>query len=481
MKTFYWHDYETWGVTPSVDRPSQFAGVRTDENLNVIGQPLVIYCAPPVDIWPHPDACLVTGIVPQVAREKGCSEREFIKKIVSELALPETCGVGYNTLRFDDEVTRYTLYRNLYDPYEREWKNGNSRWDIIDMVRLVFALRPDGIEWPMVDNKPSFTLENLTIANGISHQSAHDAYSDVEATIALAKLIKQKKPELYHYVLNNRSKQASAALIDIAACKPLLHVSSKFPSTRGCAGLIAPLAMHPKNKNAVIVYDLAVDPTPLAKLSPQAIRDRVFTAEDALPKGEYRLPIKLVHLNKCPILATTKLLEELVATRLGIDKGKCELHWQLLKRMAVGNKLQRMYELDEFAPSSDPEQKLYDGFFTDIDKRLMRDVRDLDGGALAKSSIVFEDSRLQEMLFRYRARNFPDSLTTVESALWQEFVYERLRDGENRMLSFEQLNGRIDILTREHSNDARKLALLRQLAAYAEEHFARAREMHRAS
>lgn len=468
MNTFYWHDYETWGTNPAIDRPSQFAGVRTDENLNIIDAPLVIYCRPPEDIWPHPEACLITGITPQKASVEGLSESDFIARIHQQLAQAKTCGVGYNTLRFDDEVTRYTLYRNFYDPYEREWNYGNSRWDIIDMVRLVYALRPDGIEWPTIDDKPSFKLENLCIANGISHESAHDAYSDVEATINLAKLIRQKKPALYDYVLNNKSKQAAASFIDVKRCKPLLHISSKFPSSRGCAGLIAPLAMHPVNKNAVIVYDLAVDPSPLAHFSPEEIRDRVFIAQEDLPEGEQRLPIKLIHLNKCPILATTKLLDQNAAARHGIDKAQCEAHWHMLKKMNVGDKLKQMYRLDAFVPSEDPECQLYDGFIPNKDKQLMTELRAMTEQELASTSLVFEDTRLNDMVLRYKARNFPTILTSSEKEEWQEFVTERLSRGGDRMLSREQFCARVEQLKYEYANDAEKQNILYALEQYSQ-------------
>ncbi len=470
MKTFYWHDYETWGATPSVDRASQFAGVRTDENLNIVSDPLVIYCRPPEDIWPQPEACLITGILPQVAYEQGLVEAEFIAKIHAELAAPQTCGVGYNSLRFDDEVTRYTLYRNFYDPYEREWKNGNSRWDIIDMVRLVYALRPDGIEWPLVDGKPSFKLENLTAANGISHQSAHDAYSDVEATINLAKLIKTKKPALYDYVVKNRSKQAVSAMIDLKACKPLLHISSRFPSSRGCAGLIAPLAMHPVNKNAVITYDLSVDPSPMANMSAEEIRERVFSRDEDLPEGQHRLPVKLVHINKCPILATTKLLDPLSAQRLGIDKAQCEAHWGILRAMNIGATLQDMYALDDFTPSEDPESQLYKGFIGNDDKRLMTELRRSNGDELSSAHFVFDDPRLNGMVGRYKARNFPSALTPQEQGEWEEYVADRLISGGDKILSYDQLRSRLDELTEAHQQSPEKLEILAQLRRYAQAH-----------
>lgn len=469
MKTFYWHDYETWGATPSVDRPSQFAGVRTDENLNVISDPLVIYCRPPEDLWPNPEACLVTGIAPQLAREKGLSENEFIAKIHRELAQPGTCGVGYNSLRFDDEITRYTLYRNFYDPYEREWRNGNSRWDIIDMVRLVYALRPSGIEWPVVDGKPSFKLELLTQANGIAHESAHDAYSDVDATIKLAKLVKQKQPGLYDYVLKIKAKKAAAELIDIRHKKPLLHISSMFPSERGCAGLVVPLAEHPVNKNAVVFYDLSVDPEPLLSLSAEQIHERVFTAQDQLPEGQERIPLKLVHVNKCPILATPKLLDAEAASRLGIDKTVCERHWQQLRNADLEAKLQAMYKLDNFEPSTDPETQLYQGFINSRDKGVMKSLRAAGAGQIADATFDFDDARLNAMFPLYRARNFPQTLSQEQSSEWQQYVRQRLMNGGDKRLSLLEIEAKITALIEELNDQPAKVEVLITLRAYVEE------------
>ena len=231
MNTLYWHDYETFGLDPRYDRPAQFAGIRTDEDLNIIGEPLMIYCKLAEDSLPSPEACLVTGITPQEANEKGLAEAEFIKLIHDEFAQANTCGVGYNSLRFDDEFTRFVLYRNFYDAYAREWQNGNSRWDIIDMARLTRALRPEGINWPdREDGKPSFRLEHLTAANNIEHAGAHDALVDVYATIAFAKLIKTAQPKLYDYVYQRRRKNDVAPLLNINDRTPVIHTSRMYPS-----------------------------------------------------------------------------------------------------------------------------------------------------------------------------------------------------------------------------------------------------------
>ena len=431
MKSLYWHDYETWGVSPSQDKPSQFAGVRTDENLNVIGEALMIYCKPNIDCLPHPEACLVTGLTPQKASAEGLPEPEFIKRIHNELAYPETCGVGYNSIRFDDEVTRYSLYRNFYDPYEREWKNGNSRWDIIDMVRMVYALRPDTLNWPRNDDgSPSFRLELLSAENGLLHEAAHDALSDVYATIALAKLIKERQPKLFDYAYSLRFKTEVAKQIDVAKRKPFLHISSRFSATQGCAAIMSPLMMHPKNKNSIIAYDLSVNPEPLFKLSADEVIERLYTRQADLPEGVERIALKEIHLNKSPMVATLKLLDAATEQRLQIDRAKCEENWRQLLQMDLREKLTAVYQHNPFAKATDPEQQLYDGFITDADKSLFNKIHNALPNDLKTFDKQLKDNRLKVLLFRYRARHYPDTLSESEREQWLAWCYARLTDPE---------------------------------------------------
>ncbi|KUJ81469.1 exodeoxyribonuclease I [Microbulbifer flavimaris] len=433
--TLYWHDYETWGTNPGADKPSQFAGIRTDEDLNIVGEPLMLYCRPADDCLPQPMASLVTGISPQRALEEGVPELQFIQRILEELGAPGTCGVGYNSLRFDDEVTRHTLYRNLLDPYEREWRSGNSRWDIIDMVRLTYALRPEGIEWPQREGAngekvPSFRLEELTAANGIAHEGAHDALSDVRATIDMARLIRQRQPRLYDYVFRLRNKREAAAMIDLQARKPLLHVSGKVPASQGHLTYILPLAAHPVNRNAIIAANLAMDPEPILNLDADALRERLYTGRDKLAEGELPAGLKLIHLNRCPVLAPPNMLDDKRAVELGIDKEACERHWQALKSKDLREKLQQVFADGDF-PERDVEASLYSGFLADADRDLCRQLhRELQtrGPEALAAPIPFTDTRLPELLFRLRARNFPDTLSAEEQQRWQEWRYRRLTD-----------------------------------------------------
>ncbi len=457
--SLYWHDYETFGADPARDRPVQFAGLRTDMALNVVGKPLVVFCRPANDYLPQPDACLVTGITPQKALAEGVIEPEFIGRVHDELAAPGTCGVGYNSLRFDDEVTRYTLYRNFHDPYAREWQNGNSRWDLIDVVRTAHALRPEGIEWPLRDDGlPSFRLEDLTAANGIGHADAHDALADVEATIALARLVRERQPRLFEHLLEHRDKHSAMAALDIAAMKPVLHVSGMFGAARHNIALIAPLAMHPKNKNEVICYDLMADPTQLADLSAADIAKRLYTPTAELADGVERPGLKTVHINKCPVLLTAKFADPATAERLGISGARCREHLAALRDYrdrdpkAFTAKMQAVYRERRFAEHTDPDLMLYGGgFFSDADKRLMDRLRDLSPYDLAAASFPFEDPRLPEMLLRYRARNFPDTLTGEERAAWEEYRFARLTDPEaGASICLEAYQARIE----EHLADA---------------------------
>lgn len=466
--SIYWHDYETFGINPKTDRPSQFAGIRTDLDLNIISEPMMIYSKPANDFLPDPDACLITGITPQKTIQDGMPETIFIQSILDEFSHPNTCVAGYNSLRFDDEFTRFTLYRNLYPAYDREWQNGNSRWDIIDLVRVTHALRPDGINWPTHDDgRPSYRLEQLTQSNNLMHEAAHDALSDVLATISIAKLIKEKQPALYDYYFNNRQKRNVVKLLDAQNKKPVLHTSSMFSTDYYCTALIVPLIQHPTNSNAVICYDLRYDPHDLLSLPADEIRNRLYTKKQDLPEGHARIALKTVHLNKCPVIVPAKI-DEFVQNRLSIDKAASHQHLEQIRNNAeLEHKLVEVFSYDEFDKISDPDQSLYSGpFFSDRDKRLMEEVHKQDPFSLANKSYDFTDNRLEEMLFRYRARNYPGLLSEEESKKWNLYRYDRLTNENNPWMTTLKFKDRINELKNEESISPDKLDLLDELLSY---------------
>lgn len=436
QQTFYWYDYESFGVDPRRDRAAQFAGLRTNETLEPVGEPLVMYCQPADDFLPSPESCLITHITPQLALEKGVPEVEFIGRIHAEFSRAATCVAGYNSIRFDDELTRQLLYRNFYDPYEREWKSGNSRWDIIDMLRLCAATRPEGIQWPLNEQgNVSFKLEALTRANGIHHTDAHDALADVEATVAMARLVRQHQPRLYDYVLSLRSKHQVEAQLDLMSHKPLLHVSSLYPASQGCLALVSPLCRHPSDSNGVIVYDLRMDPAGWQHLPAEEIQRRVFSRQEDLAPDESRIPLRVLHVNRCPVVAPAATLEASLAARYGIDLAAAQSHWQSLKNdRGLSGRLAQVFGSQRFVAETDPDFMIYSGgFFGEGDRRFMSVVRESTPEQLAKLNIPFKDARLPEMLLRYRARNFPWTLDADERRRWDAFRRLRLCDGQVRV------------------------------------------------
>jgi exodeoxyribonuclease I len=470
--SYFWHDYETFGRSARFDRPAQFAGIRTDAALNEIGEPLMVYCQPDPELLPEPEAVLLTGILPQTCAEKGVPEPAFAAAIERALAAPGTVGVGYNTLRFDDEFTRHLFWRNLYDPYAREWQNGCGRWDLLDLVRAAYALRPEGIEWPLGDDgRTSFKLERLSAANSLAHEAAHDALSDVRATIALARLIRSRQPKLFEFALKLRKKEAVWAEIGTEP-RPLLHVSGRYGVERGCIALVWPLGMHPRNKNELIVWDLAEDPAALFDLRPEAIRARLFVAQDALPEGQTRLPIKTVHVNKSPfVCASLQTLRAERAEHWGIDIERARRHAETLA--THGRRLDGLWA-EVFLPPTPQrlaaDADLYGGFVGDADRRLLTQLRGLDAEPLAervqRGRVVFADPRLDELLWLYRARNHPQALSREEQARWQSERAERLhRSGRITLAAYLE---RLDALQEQHADDEQAQERLAALSEWVE-------------
>jgi len=470
--TFFWHDYETSGADPRRDRPMQFAGIRTDAELNIIEEPVMLYCRPADDLLPHPQACLITGIVPQDAIREGLCEAEFIARVHEELARPGTCAVGYNSIRFDDEITRNTLYRNFFDPYAREWQNSCSRWDIIDMLRLTRALRPEGIEWPTYeDGSPSLRLEDLTRANGIDHGNAHDALSDVYATIEMAKLVREKQPKLFEFVLHNRDKATILQKLDVVSHKPVLHISSRYPAELGNAAIVAPLATHPVNKNSVAVWDLRVDPTPLFDLPVPELRRLMYLPRDERKDSDPNIALKQVLANKCPIIAPAGMLTKVEADRLHIDGDLCRTHLQMLRsHPGLAAKIMDIFREDPFEAESDPDLMIYSGgFFGAADKAAMAQIRDCDPDALSELEVAFQDPRLEEMLLRYKGRNYPHTLVDEERVQWEEYRRRRLMGPDNHgHLTMQQFFTAMNELYGQPDLPSRDRQILEELAIYAE-------------
>lgn len=430
--SFLWHDYETFGLSPKQDRPAQFAAVRTNADLEEIEEPVNWHCQLGPDYLPDPVSCLLTGITPQHCQAVGLPEHQFASRIEAMLARPGTVGVGYNTIRFDDEFTRYLFWRNLIDPYAREWQNQCGRWDILDMVRTVYAFRPETLSWPRrQDGGVSFKLEHLSQANGLQHEAAHDALSDVRATLALARLIRQREPKLFEFCFGLHKKDQVLAQIKWPTQAPFLHVSGRFSADKGCMAVMWPLAQHPINRNELICWDLAYHPNALESLSALEIKKSIFSSQAQLPEGQKRLPIKSIHINKSPVvIGNCAMLSAALAERWGMNrslaldehaKAAAQLRWQ----DGFWAQIYEPYRNDSDHPV-DVEEDLYSGFIGSNDRRRLNLLRQQNPALWGDRPLAFEDERLTALALNFRARHYPETLTAFEQAQWRAQCQHRL-------------------------------------------------------
>jgi exodeoxyribonuclease-1 len=432
QQTLFFYDLETSGVNPRSSRIMQFAGQRTTLDLEPIGEPVNILVKLTPDIVPEPDAVLITGITPQQTLQDGVTEAEFLKIFFEEVAVPNTIFAGFNTIRFDDEFMRFTLYRNFYDAYEWQWKNGCSRWDLLDVVRMTRALRPEGIKWPFDTNgKPTNRLELLTELNGLDHMNAHDALSDVYATIAVAKLLKTKQPKLFDYLLSIRGKKEVQKLV--LSGQPFVYTSGKYPGEFEKTTVVTTLAEHPKRAGA-LVYDLRHDPTLYKNLSAEKLVDLWKYKRDAT---EPRLPIKTLRANCSPAIAPLGVLDTASQKRLQIDLKLIQKHATTLKSIPdfITKVLRALEMMDEqqqaslMANEHTVDEQLYDGFIGDKDKTLESTLRAARPDEFAQIAEGFADERLKALTPLYKARNFPQALSDEEQVEWEKFRVRALLGG----------------------------------------------------
>jgi len=466
-----WYDLETFGINPAWDKVAQFAALRTNDRFEPIGDPIVLYCKITPDYIPDPKACLVTGITPQETLEKGMSEYEFIQAIDREFSKPGTCVTGYNSIRFDDEFIRNLYYRNFMDPYNREWANGNSRWDIIDLVRVTHDLRPEGINWPKGEwGRTTFRLEKLTEANGIGHSKAHDALSDVYATVEMARLIHDKQPRLFNWVFHHRKKDQLRPLINLEEMTPILHTSSMFSSDHGATRIVAPLTVDAQNRNCIYVYDLSQDPRELIELSTEELKQRMFTPrhENSPP----RIPLKGLHVNKAPVIAPLSTLDGQAEQRLHLDRSLVNRNWEELRRHPeVLQKVRQVFQRDEESTQKqeDPDFQIYSGgFFRDQDKHFFQTVHQSSPEELLEMKPDSMDPRIPEMLRRFIGRNFPALLEGERKNRWKSFCAGRLLFPPAKGCSdFGELKKRLENYRQSTELDARQKVIIRALSDYA--------------
>ncbi|AHC13873.1 exodeoxyribonuclease I [Salinispira pacifica] len=449
-QSFLWYDLETFGTNPFHDRIAQFAAVRTNMKFEIIGEPVVLYCIPSEDYLPDPQACLVTGITPRECRSKGLPEYQFAREIFNIMMVPGTTVTGYNSIAFDDEFIRNLFYRNLFDPYLREYSNGNSRWDIINLVRATHDLRPEGIIWPETDEgKPQFRLERLSAANGIGHDQAHDALSDVYATIEMAKLIHDKQPRLFNWSWKHRKKDELRKLFNLNSRPALVHSSPLLTRKEGATTLICPLGVPGEGarqgRDTMLCADLRYDPSRILDLSVEEIRKRVFLPSAMEDETHRRYPVYSIKINRAPFVAPLNSLKPERADALNIDIQKClDNRDTLLRNQDITAKIRQVFnDPPSGSLPDDPDYQIYGGFFADGDReqfpfihRSMEELLSMDDKSRETGIREFisgvqrmnltQKERVSKLVSRMLGRNFGSQLRGKAAQSWKEFCQNRL-------------------------------------------------------
>lgn len=465
--TFYFYDLETSSGSPRTGRIMQFAGQRTNEDLEPIGEPDNILVKLADDVIPEPEAVLVHGITPQKTVDEGITEAEMAEYFQTKIATPGTVFVGYNNLRFDDEFMRYLFYRTFYEPYEWHWKDDRSRWDLLDAMRMMRALRPEGLKWPMLKDKPSVKLELMAKENGFIHENAHDALSDVIALIQLAKQFKESQPKLFNYLLSIRNKRDVAKLV--LSGEPFIYTSGRYSSEFEKTTVVHTVLKHPR-RDAAIVYDLRHDPTEWVDKSPDELVKHwsVRYGDDTKP-----LPVKTMQFNHCPAVAPMSVLDDKSKKRIGYSDDFTK-HKQILdeNRQFVENLEKALDIMEDAQQSSLPlddnvDTQLYNGFWGDRDRKMLIKIRQTDPDEYGDILSEINNKRLRAMLPLYKARNYPKKLTTDERKAWESRRRKLFLDGgENSKIA--KFFGRLQTINKDRQLSQNDEYLLSELHLYVE-------------
>ncbi len=467
MRTFFFYDLETSGFSARYDRIMQFAGQRTDDELEPIGQPVNLLVKLTDDILPSPGAVLTTHITPQMTVADGISEADFCRYFLEQVAIPDTTILGYNSTRFDDEFIRHTLWRNFHDPYQWAWAEGRDRWDLLDVTRLVRALRPEGINWPtkrVAETDQLITTVNLVDmakCNGFENDNAHDALADVKALINLARLLRRSQQTMWRYLLDHHDKRSVLNIITPSQPKPFVYASGRYSSSYQKT-TVATVIAEGRTPNSYLVWDLRYDPADFTSLSEAEILGNL-TADRATRRQDdfVSIPIKELSINKCPAVAPLGVLDAASETRISLSRAEVMRHYhQLNSQAGLVKRLTKVWrKRPAFPPASDVEGKLYDSFTPKSDQTKIRLVAAADSAGLADLHPNFTDERLDELLFRYKAHQYPASLSESEEERWRKFRRAKLE---------RELPAYLSELSKLASNPAVDQFILEELQLWAE-------------
>ena len=419
---FVFYDTETTGLETAFDQILQFGAIRTDDDLNEVER-INVRCRLLPHVVPSPGALLATGIRPATLVDPSLpSHYEAIQQIRAKLLeWSPAIIIGYNSLDFDENFLRQALFQTLHPTYLTN-TNGNVRGDVMRMVMATAIYAPNAISVPINDRgRDIFKLDQLAPANGFAHDHAHDAIADVEATIHMARLVRDRAPEIWDTMMGATRKQDVSELImsEPMFAHTAVYHASPYTYLVTCCG------QNPQDNGQLAVFDLAFDPEPYLDNS---VEELVGVLEGS-PK-----PIRSIRANAQPILMSSEHLPD-SAKAAGVDGAERQRRVEVIQgnpgfRERVGEALAARYA-DE-PPSPHVEKRIYDGFPSSSDQALLQQIHEMPWEDRAAVVDQLEDDRLKEFGTRLIYFDQPEALPEAKRAELDDWRARRvLGEGED--------------------------------------------------
>jgi exodeoxyribonuclease-1 len=414
--TFVFYDTETTGTDTAFDQILQFGAIRTDDDLNETDR-FEIRCRLLPHVVPAPMALKVTGIDLKVLMDPALpSHYEAIRQVYAKLSdWSPSVFVGFNSISFDENLLRQAFYQTLQPIYLTN-TSGNTRADMLRIAHAVAAYAPNAIAIPLEDSgKQVFKLDQLSPANGFDHENAHDAMGDVEATIHLAKLIRDRAPEVWGRMMQLSRKQDTA---NILKEEEILCLTQYFGG-RAHNRYVTQCGADPTYDASRAVFDLNQDPEPYLDMTIEELVHEMNKSPAV---------IRAVRTNAQPILMpyteAPGALREVSLPIEGLGERARMIATNADFRRRVGEALANRYP--EKDPSPHVEQQIYDGFASSGDQVLMHRFHDVPWEDRLGVAMEMADLRMRRIAQRLIYFERPEVLPEKTRAALGHEIHSRL-------------------------------------------------------
>lgn len=441
--SFVFFDTETTGLKHGFDQIVHFAAIRTDADLNEIERFEARSRLLP-HVLPHPAALRTNGLpIGRLLDGSLPSHYDMVRAIRQRLlSWSPSIFLGYNSIRFDEEMLRHALFQTLHPAYLTSNHN-NSRADVWGLVMAAAAVSPACLNVPTGPaGRPIFRLEQLAIANGVVQEQAHDALSDVITTLKLCRLVHQRSPELWQRFVRF-SKKATVA--DFIEAEDGFMLTEFFANEAYHAPVVC-IGRDPDQANGRFCLSLNSDVDRYVAMTDDELRAEL---------AQKPCPVRRLRINAAPTLTALYDAPEVMLD--GVDIDAVEARARRMKGdPALCTRLVTAYTStrEPRPPSRHAEERLYDGFPGPQDEARLVEFHDVDWTDRLAIVQSLDDERLR--FFGLRLLYF-EARSVLPEALRLELdraLSGRLVDAAAGGLTLEQALRAIDEAPSDDACDA---------------------------